>query len=170
MNKLNLAIVLLTILNGCSNPPDLSNQLKTHFSSRLAKIDSAAIIDSFRIIGIDSSHEKMGKIIDDTIYIRLLHSVQAQLAHALTRKNKDSIEYFQDEIKYMSGQIDTLTNSISTADTVRKYGILVRCFYQISKDGRRKGDSIYYFFDNKMHLLDSDLVDSLIILSYRQIK
>ncbi len=166
-----LIIILAMVTIGCTTKPaSLTSQLKTNFSFRLAKVDSLAVIDSFRILGVDTLVEKLGKIIDDTIYIRQLHAVQAQLDHALTRSNKDSIEYFKGEIKYMSGQIDTLTSSIETADTKSKFGLMIRCVYQISKKDRYKTDSVVYFLDAKGNILSTDIIDSSVSRAYGFIK
>ena len=169
MKILIFLIFILIGIVGCksSSPPDLSSQLKGDLSSRLLKVDSSALIDSFKIIGVDTIVPRLGKIIDDTIYIRQLHSVQEQLAHAMTRPRKDSIEYFQGEVNYMTGQIDTLTESIKTADTTRKFGILARCYYQISKNGKNNKGLIYYFIQNTGHIMNSEMLDSLITTSYR---
>lgn len=163
-------LIVIIVMMGCSTRPDLTSQLKANFSFHLAKVDSAVVIDSFRILGIDTLVEKLGKIIDDTIYMRQLRSVQAQLDHALTRSNKDSIEYFRGEVKYMSGQIDTLTSSIETADTKSKFGLMVRCVYQLSKKDKYKTDSLVYFFDAKGNILSTDIIDSSIRRSYGFIK
>ena len=169
--KRAIAFIFLAIV-GCksSPPPDLSSQLKSDLSSRLLKIDSFALIDSFKILGVDTIVPRLGIIIDDTIYIRQLHSVQEQLAHAMTRSRKDSIEYFQGEVNYMTGQIDSITASIKTADTTNKFGILARCYYQISKNDKNKKDSIYYFIQNKGHIINSEMLDSFVARSYRNLK
>ena len=166
-----VVFILLGIISCKSKPaPDLSSQLRTDLSARLLKVDSLAHIDSFKVLGVDTIVPRLGKIIDDTIYIRLLHSVQEQLAHAKTRPRKDSIRYFQEEINYMQGQIDTLTESIKTADTTRKFGILARCYYQVSKNGKFKADAIYYFIRNNGYILNDEMLDSTITRSYRAVK
>ena len=170
MKKIALLVVILGITFGCKSRPDLSSQLKTDLSSRLLKVDSSVVIDSFKIMGVDTLNAKLGKIIDDTVYIRLLHSVQKQLSHALTRPRKDSIEYFQGEIDYMSGQIDTLTESIKTADTTHKFGILARCYYQISKNGKNNKGSLFYFIKSTGYIINSEMLDSIIIRTYRGLK
>jgi hypothetical protein len=171
MRKPTLLAVAIIIFIGCSTKiPDLTSQLKTNFSSHLIKVDSAVVIDSFSVIAVDTLVEKLGKIIDDTIYIRELHAVQAQLAHALMRPRKDSIEYFQNEVNYMSGQIDTLTMSIKTADTKNKFGILARCYFQISKKDKAKSDFVFYFIDSRSNILSTDIIDSSINRAYKYIK
>jgi hypothetical protein len=172
MKKTVFPIFILLGIIGCTtNPPfDLSGQLRNDLSSRLLKVDSSARIDSFKISGVDTIVPRLGKIIDDTIYIRELHTVEEQLAHALTRPREDSIRYFQDEVNYMKGQIDTLTASIKTADTTNKYGIVVRCDYQISKHGKNEKNSIYYFLRDGGYIINSEMLDSFITRSYRALQ
>ena len=170
MKKTTLFIVILATIIGCKTRPDLSSQLKANLSSRLLKFDSSVVIDSFKVIEVDTLNQRFGVVIEDTIYLRQFHSIQQQLAHALTRSYKDSIEYFQGEINYMSGQIDSLTKSIKTSDTTHKYGIFAKCYYQISKNGKNKQDSIYYFIDRAGNILNSEMLDTLLAMSNRSLR
>jgi hypothetical protein len=172
MKRLFVCIFSLIVIVGCNitPPSDLSGQLKSDLSSRLLRIDSSARIDSFKVTSIDTIVPRLGKIIDDTIYIRQLTSVREQLAHAKTRLRKDSIAYFQGEVDYMTGQIDTLTASIKTADTTNKWGIMAGCYYGIRKNNKRTHDSIYYFIQNSGDIVNSDMLDSFIVRSYRNLK
>lgn len=172
MKRLSLFIFILMAIVGCkiAPPPDLSTQLKSDLSSRLLRIDSSARIDSFKVISIDTIVPRLGKIIDDTMYIRQLNSVQEQLAHAKTRLRKDSIAYFQGEVDYMTGQIDTLTASIKTADTTTKWGIMAGCYYGIQKNNKRAQGSIYYFIRHSGNILNAEMLDSFIVRSYRNLK
>jgi hypothetical protein len=171
MKKSILPVFILMAIMGCKivPPPDLSSQLKSDLSSRLLRIDSSALIDSFKVMHVDTIVPRLGKIIDDTMYIRQLHSVQEQLAGAKTRLRKDSIAYFQGEVDYMTGQIDSLTASIKTADTTAKWGIMAGCYYQIHKNNAWAHDSIYYFIQNSGHIVNSEMLDSFIVRSYRNL-
>jgi hypothetical protein len=172
MNRLfAYALILMAIVSCKSTPPsDLSSQLKKDASSRLLKIDSSAIIDSFKVMQVDTIGQRFGKIMDDTIYIRQLNSVREDLAHAKTRSRKDSIAYFQGEIDYMTGQIDSLTASIKTADTTYKWGIMAGCYYRVRKNTRQAHDSIYYFIQKSGEIVNSEMLDSFIVRSYRKLK
>ena len=172
MNRLFAHIFILTAIASCKStpPPVLSSQLKKDLSSRLLKIDSSALIDSFKVMQVDTIVPRLGKIIDDTIYTRQLNSVREQLAHAKTRPRKDSIAYFQGEVDYMTGQIDSLTASIKTADTIHKYGIMAGCYYRIRKNTQQAHDSIYYFIQKSGDIVNSEMLDSFILRSYRNLK
>jgi len=172
MNRLFAHIFILTAIASCKStpPPDLSSQLKKDLSSRLLKIDSSAFIDSFKVMQVDTIVPRLGKIIDDTIYTRQLNAVLEQLAHAKTRPRKDSIAYFQGEVDYMTGQIDSLTASIKTADTIHTYGIMAGCYYRIRKNTQQAHDSIYYFIQKSGDIVNSEMLDSIILRSYRNLK
>ncbi|MEP6749091.1 MAG: hypothetical protein ABJB86_15265 [Bacteroidota bacterium] len=173
MKKLILFFLISAgIITGCKSylTPDLSSQLKNDLANRLRKINSVVVIDSFKVVGVDTIVPRMGKIIDDTIYIRQLRSVQEQLAHAMMRTRKDSIEYFQDEVSYMTGQIDSLTESIKTADTTHKFGILARCNYQVSKNGKHTSGSLFYFIQNNGYIFNGEMLDSFLTRSCQAIK
>jgi hypothetical protein len=49
-------------------------------------MDSTVVLDSFRLVGIDSIDEKLERTIDDTIYTREFSRVQAQFANAIKEK------------------------------------------------------------------------------------
>jgi hypothetical protein len=162
MKKGIILAVIISLFIGCNSSPDLTSQLKTNFASHLSKVDSAVILDSFRLIRVDTIVEKLGKIIDDTIYKREYSRVQEQFDSASKHQNKDSIAFLQYELNYMSGQIDSLTHTIKTADTIHKFGFLISCFYQIRKNDKNKADTIYYFFDKQSNILNPDMIDSFI--------
>jgi len=172
MNRLLAYALIMMAIASCKStvPLDLSSQLKKDVSSRLLKIDSSALIDSFKVMRVDTIGQRFGKIVDDTIYVRQLNSVREQLAHAKTRSRKDSIAYFQGEIDYMTGQIDSLTASIKTADTTYKWGIMAGCYYQIRKNEKQANDSIYYFIQKSGEIVNSEMLDSFVLRTYRKLK
>ena len=170
--KKTLLIAFLTTATFlyCKHSENLSEQLKSNFTTHLKKVDSSLVLDSFRIIGIDTINQRLGTIIDDTVYKRSLYRVQLQLANAVKEQKKDSIRFYQEEINYMLPQIDSLTNSIPKADTKKKFGIVIRCLYQVRKNSEYQKTFILYFLDNKMNVLNSDMIDSIIHRSYVKLK
>jgi hypothetical protein len=172
MNKTTLPLLLLCIIyTSCGNDRDsIPEQLKSNFSKHVNKIDPSIIVDSFQVLKIDTMVEKLGRIIDDSIYKRELYHVQNQLANAQKERLTDSVEFYNNEIKYMLIQIDSVTNSIRAGDTKKAFGFLVICQYQISKNNSHHRDSIFYFFDTKMNIVNADMIDSVIYRSYRRIR
>ncbi|HEV3222768.1 MAG TPA: hypothetical protein VGZ90_07815 [Puia sp.] len=150
-----------------SKPVPIPNQLENILLSHLKKTDSTIILDSFRVLRMDKMVEKLGRIIDDTIYKRELYRVQDQLANAIKFQKHDSIEFYQGEVNYMLPQIDSLTKSIAQADTTKKFGLLVSCWFQISKNNMKNSGLIFYFLDQQMTIRNSDMIDSTISLLSR---
>ena len=155
----------------CNHSATLSEQMKLNFANHLKKIDSSAVLDSFRILQIDTIVEKLGRKIEDTIYKLELHRVEAQLANAVRENKKDSISIYQYEINYMMPQIDSVTNSISKGDSKKIYGFIMRCVYQIRKNNLSVKDSNIYFFDNGMNILNLSFTntDSFILKSLKKV-
>ena len=170
MQKAAVFMLILAIITGCKNSPGLSDQLRENLSSRLHKIDSTVVIDSFKIIKIDTLTVRLDKILEDSDDTRLLRSVQQQLEDALTRHNKDSIDYFRNEVSYISSQIDTITKSIKSADTTRKNGIRTTCYYQIGKSGKTTGGTIFYFIDKSGRITNTEMLDSMVTRACRRLK
>jgi hypothetical protein len=150
-----------------SKPAPLPIQLENNLLSHLKKIDSTVTLDSFRVLRSDMMVEKLGRIFDDTIYKRELYRVQDQLANAIKYQKHDSIEFYQGEVNYMLPQIDSLTKSIAQADTTKKFGLLVSCWFQISKNNMINSGALYYFLDQQMTIRNSDMIDSTITLLTR---
>jgi hypothetical protein len=119
---------------------------------------------------MDTLTLKGGAIVEDTIYKRELSRVQSQLANAVAMKMKDSVMIYQYEVNYMLGQIVSLTKSIPKADTSNKFGIMIRCLYQIQKSNRTVRDSVPYVIDEKMNIRNHNFIDTMIARSYRKIK
>ena len=96
MKRILWIIFLPGLIFCCSSKPkSLSDQLKTNFLSRLNKVDSTIVLDSFNVIKVDTMDQKMERIIDDTIYKRELVRVQAQLTNAIKEKKEDSIGFIR---------------------------------------------------------------------------
>src|ERR1700746_365855 len=122
MRKLLDAFIALLVIVSCEHKKDLSEQLSNSFANHLKKIDSIAVLDSVHILWNVSITERLGRIIDDTFYIREFMGVQANLLSAKRKNDKDSIEIYEYEINVMKNPIDSLTKSIVRADTTRKFG------------------------------------------------
>ncbi len=165
-----IAFVHILFLYNCqSKPAPVPDQLKSNLLSHLKKIDTAFVLDSFRVLRSDKLVERLGRIIDDTIYKRELYRVQNQLANAIKYQKHDSIEFYQGEVNYMLPQIDSLTKSIAQADTTKKFGLLVSCWFQISKNNMKNSGLVFYFLDQEMTIRNSDMIDSTISLLSRNL-
>lgn len=167
MKRLLIITVLGQVLlfyNCQSKPAPLPIQLKNNLLYHLKKIDTTIVLDTFRVLRTDKLVEKLGRIIDDTIYNRELYRVQVQLANAIRYQKHDSIEFYQGEVNYMLPQIDSLTKSIAQADTTKKFGLLVSCWFQISKNNTKNSGLVFYFLDQEMTIRNSDMIDSTISL------
>ena len=167
MRKLLPPILLLLLNISCKHQKNLSEQLDESFANHLGRIDSVAILDSVHILWNTSVTQKLGAIIDDSAYMREFMRVQMQLRNAQQKNDKDSIEFYQYEINYMKGQIDSVTKSISLADTTHKYGYLIGCAYYITKDKKTKIDSTIVFIDSTSTLRYTEFMDSAIRLTIK---
>ncbi|HWY34194.1 MAG TPA: hypothetical protein VNX68_06075 [Nitrosopumilaceae archaeon] len=171
MNRvLSLCIMFYVLLFSCeSKSPSLSDQLKTIFLSRLKKNDSTVILDSFRVIRIDSIDQRHQRIIDDTIYMREFARVQGQLINSIIEKKSDSIGFYQDEVNYMGTQLDSMNKEIAKADTISKLGLLVICKIQLSKHNRSQERILRYLLDMNMNIWNSSMIDSSIATMVRKL-
>jgi hypothetical protein len=170
MRQLTVIFVIINIFSYCTHRTTLSEQIKLNLSTHIKKIDTALVLDSFKIYRIDTMVERLGRIIDDTIYKRELYRVQLQLANAVKEQKQDSIAIYQEEVNYMSPQIDSITKSISKGDTTKKYGIVVECSFNLKKNNASDKGIAYYFLDNNMNIINPDIIDSFIYRTYTRIK
>ena len=162
--RVSRAVILLYILFlSCTQKPNrLSDQLRNNILSRINKIDSGILLDSFTILRAQPIHEKLEKTIQDTLYKQTFSRVQKRLENAIKNDKKDSIEFYQTEINYMLPQIDSLTQSLSEADTTRKHGWLAICRIQLGKNNKSSSGLLFYALDQKMIIRNSDFIDSSI--------
>jgi hypothetical protein len=164
------AFFTLLLFASCKHSTDTSQRVKENFLSRLQRLDSLVVLDSFNVISNQPLVERLGRIIEDITYKKSLSNVRSQLASAIMAHKKDSLAFYRHEIDYMLPRVDSVTKLISKADTIKKYGILVVCSYQIrKKDASAKGVA-FYVFNSKMNLIFSDGIDSSISQSYRELK
>ncbi len=171
MNRvLTFSILIYILLFSCkSNSPAVPDQLKTIFLSHLNKIDSTIVLDSFRVIRIDSIDKRHQLIIDDTIYMREFARVQGQFINSLIEKNTDSSRFYQDELDYMGTQIDSINKEISKADTTLKLGLLAICKIQVSKHNRSQEMMLRYLMDLNMNIWNTPMIDSSIATIERKL-
>jgi hypothetical protein len=152
-----------------SKPASLPEQLKENFLSHLRKIDSTVMLDSFIVLRIDSIDQRHERAIDDSAYLREFRRIRAQLSNAVIAKKTDSIGFYQDEVNYMEMQADSLTKEISNADTTKKFGLVARCKFQLSKHTKIQERNIRYFLDMNSKILNSEMIDSAIALTTRKL-
>ena len=157
---LSLAPLLsLLILVSCSQRKALPQVLNESFTHHLQQIDSSATLDSIHILWNIRVTQRLGRIIDDSIYMREFVRVQAQLAGARVKNDKDSIEFYQYEADYMKKETDSITQSIALGDTIRQWGHLVGCAYYLTKGPSKRVDSTYIFIDSTATMRFTDLMD-----------
>jgi hypothetical protein len=169
MKALFVYFMGLLLFLSCTHPTTTSDELKLNFTKHLTKIDSSLNLDSFRLVNIDTMTEKGGTIWDDTIYNRERFRLQSQLSSAFKENKRDSSLFYQEEINYISGQIDSLTKTISKADTTKKFGFIITCFYQIHKNDISVKDSVQYVLDTQMNIRNYHFIDDKIIRSDKKI-
>jgi hypothetical protein len=164
-----IAFILPVIFLYCTHSTGLTEELKLNFLNHIKIVDSSLVLDSFKITNIDTLVQRLGRILDDSAYKRELRRVQGQLDNAIMEQKKDSIKFYQGEVNYMIPQIDSLTNSISKADTTKILGIRIKCLYQIRKNNKLSNDSLYYYLDNKMNIQNPYLIDSSILRTSKRL-
>jgi hypothetical protein len=159
MTRIRISVLAL-LFCGCYHPRTLPESLTSIFSDRLRRIDSAARLDSLRVQWNIPVTQKMGRIFDDSIYVREYSRVKSQLAGALSLGDKDSIEFYEYEIHYMEMEIDSIGHSIGLGDSTHHYGSVVGCSFYISKNNKLKMDSTIVFIDTTSTIRFTDFIDS----------
>ena len=160
MRKLFFSIFILLSVASCRHKQTLTEQLNVTFSKHLKQIDSAVALDSVHILWNISFTERLGRIIDDSIYLREYERIKTQLANAQQKNDKDSIEFYQYEISYMEKEIDSVSKSIEKGDTIHRYGYLVGCAYYLKKNNKAKMDSTILFIDSAAVIRYTEYMDS----------
>lgn len=155
---------IVSLFTRCTNKPSFTEQVKNDFTNRVLKIDSSIRVDSFQLIRMDSLTEMIGQIIYDSIYAREEARLEAEFGVA--RINRADTGYVQEEINYMKRELDSIGNLIIKADTVKKYGVVARYDYTISKNEKSKRGGVYYFISNSGDVLNPDMInDSLKVIT-----
>jgi hypothetical protein len=112
MSRIRISAFALLMLCGCHHRRTLPESLTIIFADHLQQIDTAAKLDSVHVRWNFPMTERLGRIIDDTIYVREYSRVKAQLAGALVgcsffiSKNKKAL-------------MDSTVEFIDTTSTVR---------------------------------------------------
>ncbi len=164
MRRLLICLTLFCILAGSckTKPRSFAEQLKSNFLTHLNKADSSLVLDSFSILRVDTANQRLFSFFEDTLYKLSLGKVQLQMINATIANKKDSMLFYQGELDYMVTRRDSLTEAISKADTVKKYGLLASCFVQIGKNEKRAQSPVYYFLDLNMTVMNPDRIDTTI--------
>jgi hypothetical protein len=160
MQKFRFTILALLVFAACKQRLSLTEQLKNNFSVHLKRIDSTVSFDSLHIIWSVRANQRLGRIIDDSVYVREYDRIQFQLANAKSKGNHDSILFYDYERDFMKKEIDSITQSIQTADTENSFGRLIGCIYYISKGSQTLLDSTPIFLDSTYTLRFSEFMDS----------
>jgi hypothetical protein len=162
MRKLLIAIFALSLISSCKHKKNLSEQLSESFASHLKKIDSLVTLDSVHILRFAPVNQRLGIIIDDSIYRREFMRIKELLLRAQQNNNADSIEFYQYEINNLEKGIDSVTKSIDLGDTTHNNGYLIDCSYYITRNGKQKIDSTLVFIDSTSTMRYTEFIDSSI--------
>ena len=163
------AIIIFTLIASCQQPETLTQQLDEKFDIHLKKIDPSVTLDSLHILWKINLTQRLGKVIDDTIYIRELSNIEMQLIKAIQKQYKDSIKFYQSEIDYMKSNTDSIANQIDNSDSSRKYGYMMRCAYYITKNSKTIIDSTLIIIDSASKLQFTEIMDSSISQTIRKL-
>jgi hypothetical protein len=170
MRQLSVAFVVLLLMGSCVHHKSLEQQLSESFANHLQQLDSSATLDSVHILWNARVTERLGRIIDDSVYVREYNRIQAQLSDALPKNNKDTIAFYRYEINYMEQEIDSVTKSIAQGDTLHQYGNLINCAYYITMNQKTKVDSTLLFIDSTSTMRYTEYMDSSIGRTIRTMK
>jgi hypothetical protein len=160
MIKSSVSLFSLLLFLSCAHHTSFQEQLNENFANHLKRIDSTAGLDSVHVLWKVSATEKLGRIIDDSIYMRDYVKIQGQLQRAVKKNEKDSIEFLRYELNYIKGVMDSLSGSISKADTTLKFGYMMSCAYHITRNHQSVTDSTIIFIDSKSIMRFTEYMDS----------
>lgn len=167
MRKLLFLLALLSVLLSCSHKKTLTEQLTVAFSNHLSRIGPDATLDSVHILWSVPVTEKLGRVIDDTLYVREYNRIRTQLAGARQKNDRDSIAFYNYEIKVMEHEIDSISTAIGQGDTTRHYGSLICAAYSLEKQGHTANDSTLLYLDSAGVLRYTWYMDSSIARTTR---
>lgn len=169
MTRISTFAITLLLFCGCHHPRTLQESLAVIFGDHLQQIDSAATLDSVHVRWNFPVTEKLGRIIDDSIYVREYSRIKAQLAGALVAGDKDSIEFYEYEIRYMEKEIDSISHGIGLSDSSHRFGTLVGCSFYITKNKKALMDSTVLFIDTTSTVRLTDFLDSALRRSVKRL-
>jgi len=161
--------MLAGVLIACTQKKPLTTQLTTAFGNHLARIDSTITLDSVKIIWSTPVNERLGRVIDDTVYVREYNRIKWQLAGAAAKNDRDSMAFYRYEIRVMEHEIDSIGKAIGQGDTTRSYGSLVACAYYLKRNEKAIKDSTLLYIDSAGALRYTGYMDSSIARTARQL-
>src|SRR5580765_2026734 len=78
----NCFTLFFILLVSCkSKPINLSDQLQANLLTHFHKVDSTLVLDSFRILRLDTANQRLFSIVEDTLYKIILARVRSQMAN-----------------------------------------------------------------------------------------
>lgn len=168
MRKWPLILSLSGVLSSCNRPTStLTEQLTVAFSHHLSRIDPGVRLDSVHLLWSVPVTERLGRVIDDTVYVREYHRIRSQMAGALQRNDRDSIAFYRYEIAVLEREIDSISKAIGQGDTTRRYGSLLSAAYYLEKEGHTLNDSTLLYIDTSGVLRYTGYMDSSIARTIR---
>ena len=163
-----ILLTSLCILQSCRHKT-FNEQLTVAFSNHLKDLDPDASLDSVRILWRTPVNQRLGRIIDDTVYVREYHRIRMQLASAESKGDRDSVAFYRYEIAVLEHGIDSVSKSIGQGDTIRQYGSLIACAYFLKKNNKTISDSTLIYLDSAHVLRYTAYMDSSIARTTRSI-
>jgi hypothetical protein len=172
------SLILFSCKSKEAKPAFVMPDMQDYFSKRLHAADSTIQIDSFRLIRLDTLHEKWALTHQRYPYLHDFGKISAQLdsiqkqskpnAAKTNDETRKTIQYLEEEKTYLKKEIDSINNLLAHADTANPIGYMVR--YKSSfkkKDGTLITDTINFSFDAKLKMLEWDrniekAIDSLV--------
>ena len=168
-SKMLIFVLLAVVLVYCRSKPSFTEQVRHDFSNRVLRVDSSIRVDSFQLVRMDSITEQIGQIIYDSIYAR--EEARLEAAFIVAKRNPAAdTSYLLEEINYMKKELDSIGNLITKADTVKKYGVLARYSYTISKNEKSQTGGVYYFISNNGIVLNPDMINDSVKVITAQLK
>ncbi|HXD79405.1 MAG TPA: hypothetical protein VN616_16425 [Puia sp.] len=170
MRKSAILCLGILICVSCARRKSLKAQLSVTFANHLGRFDSSARLDSIRVLWTIPVTDKLGRIRDDTIYMREYARLKTQLAGAQQRGEKDSILFLRYEIAVMEKEIDSISRGVGQGDTTHSFGTLMGCAYYVTGFGRSRADSTMLFADTSGTLRFTEFLDSSLVRTLRRMK
>jgi hypothetical protein len=168
MKKSLLYSCILSLLLSCHHKT-FNDQLTVAFANHLRNFDPDVVLDSVHILWRTPVNQRLARIIDDTVYVREYYRIRMELASAQANNDKDSIAFCRYEIWVFERNIDSISKSISEADTTHQYGSLLSCAYSLHKNNKAITDSTLIYLDSSHVLRYTAYMDTSISRTARSI-
>jgi hypothetical protein len=170
MRKLLIPAVALILSFSCTHKKTLPEQLAAAFSNRLTGLDPKATLDSVHILWSTPINERLGRIVDDSVYVREYNRITWQLAAARQNHLRDSAAFYRYEIHVMEREIDSISKVIPLGDTTHSAGVLIGCAYFLRKNGVVVADSTLLYLDTAQVLRYTWYMDESMARTLQQMK